>query len=110
WTPSESFDWFARDLVRDHARAIELGGSVSQASLSSGLPAPLTSLVGREVDLGTVADQLSTNRLVTIIGTGGAGKTRLAPQAASVGHNAILVELAPVGPSELMVAILTASG
>jgi predicted ATPase len=110
WIPSENFDWFVRDLGTDRARAIELGGSVSRTRTPSELPAQLTTLVGRELELGTVADQLLANRLVTIIGTGGAGKTRLAIEAASDRRNAILVELAPVGPSEILGAILAASG
>ncbi|WP_172582267.1 AAA family ATPase [Subtercola boreus] len=50
------------------------------------------------------------NRLVTIIGTGGAGKTRLALETAFHRENALLVELAPVGPSEVTAAVLTATG
>jgi predicted ATPase len=110
WIPSDNFDWFVRDLATDRARAIELGGSVGPSVRAPELPAQLTSLIGREVELGIVADQLLTNRLVTIIGTGGAGKTRLAIEAATGQKNAILVELAPVGPSEIMGAILAASG
>jgi predicted ATPase len=110
WLPSEDFDWFLRDLRRDHARAIELGGSVDRTRPERDLPAQLTSLVGRETELETVAAQLAGNRLVTIIGTGGAGKTRLAIESASGRRGAILVELAPVGPSEIMSAILTATG
>jgi predicted ATPase len=110
WIPSDNFDWFAHDLGKDRARAIELGGSVGRARPAPNLPAQLTSLIGRELELGTVADQLLSNRLVTIIGTGGAGKTRLALESASGRKSAILVEFAPVGPSEIMGAILTASG
>ena len=110
WIPSENFDWFARDLASDRARALQLGGSVGRLRSSPELPAQLTSLIGRELELKTIADQLLANRLVTIIGTGGAGKTRLALEAASNRRNAILVELAPVGANEIMGAILTASG
>jgi predicted ATPase/DNA-binding SARP family transcriptional activator len=45
------------------------------------LPASLTSFVGREPELGAVAELLRVHRLVTITGTGGAGKTRLALEA-----------------------------
>jgi predicted ATPase len=110
WIPSDNFDWFVRDLSADRAKAIELGGSARRSPAAPELPAQLTSLIGRELELGTVADQLLANRLVTIIGTGGAGKTRLAIEAASGRKNAILIELAPVGPGEIMGAILTASG
>ncbi|BCJ63302.1 ATP-binding protein [Polymorphospora rubra] len=46
------------------------------------LPVPLTSLLGREELLGTVAGRLAAHRLVTLTGPGGAGKTRLALAAA----------------------------
>ena len=110
WTPSENFDWFERDLRRDHAKAVELGGAARGVDFAQPIPAPLTSLVGREVELATVRDQLGVNRLVTIIGTGGAGKTRLAMETAAGERGAVLVELAPVGPSELLAAVLSATG
>jgi predicted ATPase len=109
WIPSENFDWFVKDLMRDHARAIELGG-VAQRASTSDLPAQLTSLVGREAELDTIRAQLAANRLVTIIGTGGAGKTRLAVEAASRHRHSVLVELAPAGPSEVQGAVLAATG
>ncbi|MFI6498062.1 BTAD domain-containing putative transcriptional regulator [Nonomuraea typhae] len=42
------------------------------------LPAPLTSFVGRDAELRLLARLLESSRLVTIVGPGGAGKTRLA--------------------------------
>ncbi|MBT2224761.1 BTAD domain-containing putative transcriptional regulator [Nonomuraea sp. NEAU-A123] len=45
---------------------------------SRGAPSQLTSFVGRQEDLGALADLLTAARLVTLIGPGGAGKTRLA--------------------------------
>ncbi|HTX01452.1 MAG TPA: tetratricopeptide repeat protein, partial [Acidimicrobiales bacterium] len=49
---------------------------------SSNLPVALTPLVGREAELGRLKALLGTNRLVTVVGTGGCGKTRLAAAAA----------------------------
>jgi non-specific serine/threonine protein kinase len=46
------------------------------------LPVPLASFVGREHQLEQVSRLLSTNRLVTLTGTGGVGKTRLALEIA----------------------------
>jgi predicted ATPase/DNA-binding SARP family transcriptional activator len=46
------------------------------------LPAQLTSFVGRDADLARIGALLSSARLVTVTGPGGAGKTRLAIEAA----------------------------
>lgn len=46
------------------------------------LPSPLSELVGRSSELAEVAGLLAANRLVTITGVGGVGKTRLAIEAA----------------------------
>jgi len=48
------------------------------------LPAPLTRFVGREAELARSAALLAEARLLTLTGAGGAGKTRLAIQLASV--------------------------
>lgn len=45
------------------------------------LPAPLTSFIGRERERERVRDLLTDHRLVTVVGPGGAGKTRLAVEA-----------------------------
>ena len=45
------------------------------------LPAPLTSFLGREQDLAKLDRLLGQTRLVTLTGTGGTGKTRLALEA-----------------------------
>jgi predicted ATPase/class 3 adenylate cyclase len=46
------------------------------------LPAPLTSFVGRQAEIDAVADRVTEGRLITLVGPGGAGKTRLAIEAA----------------------------
>jgi predicted ATPase/DNA-binding SARP family transcriptional activator len=51
-------------------------------STRSNLPARLTSFVGRDLELTQVTRALAGARLVTLTGTGGAGKTRLAVEAA----------------------------
>ncbi|MEU0881290.1 BTAD domain-containing putative transcriptional regulator [Lentzea sp. NPDC005914] len=47
-----------------------------------GVPAQLTSFIGRDDDLRRVTKWLQENRLVTLIGPGGTGKTRLAVEVA----------------------------
>ncbi|WP_187144948.1 BTAD domain-containing putative transcriptional regulator [Streptomyces sp. H39-C1] len=59
------------------------------------LPTQLTSFVGRDEELDRIGAQLSEGRLVTLIGPGGAGKTRIAIEAAGrYGGEACFVELA----------------
>ena len=110
WIPSENFDWFQRDLLRDRSTAVDLGGVMPTRSARSNVTVPLTSLVGREGELAAIAAQLRTSRLVTIVGTGGAGKTRLAVETALGHHGSVLVELAPVGAGEVLAAVLAATG
>jgi predicted ATPase/DNA-binding SARP family transcriptional activator len=42
------------------------------------VPIPLTRFIGREADVATIVDRMRTARLVTLVGVGGTGKTRLA--------------------------------
>jgi predicted ATPase/DNA-binding SARP family transcriptional activator len=82
----------------------------------AGLPARLTSFVGREKETVQVADLLGTARLVTLTGPGGVGKTRLAIECAAGRDERIpgrvwLVELAPLSdPAEVSGAVLGALG
>jgi predicted ATPase/DNA-binding SARP family transcriptional activator len=46
-------------------------------------PVPLTTFIGREEDLRKVRKLLAEHRLVTLLGPGGTGKTRLAVEVAS---------------------------
>jgi len=52
------------------------------AAPPSNLPLHLTSFVGREAELRSIKAMVHSTRLVTLIGTGGAGKTRLAAEVA----------------------------
>ena len=48
-----------------------------------GIPTALTALVGRERDIAEVTRLVADNRLVTLVGSGGVGKTRLAIEEAA---------------------------
>lgn len=66
------------------------------------LPVRLTELVGREADVASVLEALDTHRLVTIVGTGGIGKTRLAIHAAESHQHRHGAEIAFVDLSSLI--------
>jgi predicted ATPase/class 3 adenylate cyclase len=76
-----------RDLDRPmHVFQIGDGSFPLLRSLSvfpGNLPTQLTSFVGRQKELASVAKALEAFRLVTLTGTGGVGKTRLAVLAAA---------------------------
>jgi predicted ATPase/DNA-binding CsgD family transcriptional regulator len=57
--------------------------TVAAKSVPRSLPVQLTSFVGRRAELRAIRDLLGRVRLVTLTGPGGAGKTRLAWQAAA---------------------------
>jgi non-specific serine/threonine protein kinase len=71
------------------------------------LPAEVTSFVGREKEIHEVRRLLSRTRLLTLTGSGGTGKTRLALRAASealgdFSNGAWLVDLAPLSDPDLV--------
>ncbi|MGW5732217.1 MULTISPECIES: BTAD domain-containing putative transcriptional regulator [Streptomyces] len=80
------------------------------------LRARLTSFVGREDDIEAIRGDLARARLVTLLGPGGAGKTRLSQEAAEAHAEGVpdgvwLAELAPVeDPDAVPEAVLTALG
>lgn len=75
------------------------------------LPVQLTSFIGREKAMQQVMILLIKTRLLTIIGSGGAGKTRLAMQAGAdliddFANGVFIAELAPVSDPELIIQTL----
>ncbi len=81
-------------------------------ALPNNLPLQLTSFVGRDNEIQRVVDLLEGHRLVTLVGTGGVGKTRLALQ---VGADMLdnyedgvwFIELAPLSDGTLILTELT---
>ncbi|MFF9064107.1 BTAD domain-containing putative transcriptional regulator [Streptomyces sp. NPDC014891] len=75
------------------------GGRVATGpGTAAGLPARLTSFIGREEELGALGADWAVRRLVTLTGPGGVGKTRLALEAAGAYRDGTvhLAELASV--------------
>ena len=71
------------------------------------LPRPLTSFVGRETELAALHHARQTQRLVTVTGVGGVGKSRLVLESVTArtdGHPGPvwLVELAPLTQADLL--------
>jgi predicted ATPase/DNA-binding CsgD family transcriptional regulator len=64
--------------ANDRSALVERGLELRRARRRSRLPAPFTSFVGRSREVVDLVDLLRSERLVTLIGTGGAGKSRLA--------------------------------
>ena len=73
--------------------------------VSGNVRVALTSFVGRDVEIEKIASLVRENRLLTLVGPGGAGKTRLANEAgrrlpAEFSGGVWMVELAPVRSSD----------
>ena len=90
------------DLVNDF-----LPLRVAKVVISQRLPVQFTSFVGREADISQVRDLVTQNRLVTLTGAGGVGKTRMAIQVAGQSVNEFAdgiwyVDLAPITDPDLV--------
>ena len=75
------------------------------APVAGNLPEPLSSFLGRNAELEQLGEAFRSSRLVTLIGPGGVGKTRLAVEAATrlrdeYSGGAWLIELADVTEPE----------
>jgi predicted ATPase/class 3 adenylate cyclase/DNA-binding CsgD family transcriptional regulator len=89
---------------------------VAKSIVSQHLPVQLTTFIGREAELAQVRDLLSDNRLVTLTGAGGVGKTRVAVQVAAqiadeFADGVWWVDLAPItDPEVIPIAVACAFG
>ncbi|WP_187438127.1 BTAD domain-containing putative transcriptional regulator [Actinomadura decatromicini] len=100
----------SKELADVHL-AILRGDRSEDGEPRANLPAQLTSFVGRDEELRRVGKMLADGRLVTLLGPGGAGKTRLAVEAAGRERGDVcFVDLAPVAPDEVPKALLGALG
>jgi predicted ATPase/DNA-binding SARP family transcriptional activator len=70
----ETTDLFERIRAGEH----DVQSPLSASAISGNLPAELTPLVGRRRDVELLGTALKNYRLISIVGTGGIGKSRLA--------------------------------
>src|SRR3954468_2436915 len=104
-TPIHAFQVVHPDLPREFPRLRSLQTAVGN------LPSQLTSFVGRDEEVIALVDALEHARLVTLTGTGGVGKTRLAVQvaadvAADFADGAWVCELAAANDDLLMAQVI----
>jgi predicted ATPase len=110
-----------RQEIPQAATALPDAAAASQPAQQPGEPTgpraakvrrPPTSFIGRDDDVAGVLKRLGAERLVTLTGPGGVGKTRLSTEvAARITAPAWLAELAPVtDPAEVPYAVLEALG
>jgi predicted ATPase len=116
--PENRYDDWAeerRDALAElrEALAAELAALGAAEGLRP-LPAEASSFVGRRRELRELRRLLRRTRLLTLTGTGGAGKTRLAVELArteesAYSDGAVFVELAPVEDADLVVQAVAAA-
>lgn len=89
-------------------------GAAAPPALATNLPAAISDFIGREQELAELAALIGEHRLVTVIGTGGIGKTRLGLEvgrriAPSFRDGIWLAELAPLGDPALVATVTKAA-
>src|SRR5258706_5858150 len=95
------FQVVAADLQKDFPALTSI------ATATNNLPTQLTSFVGRERELKEAREKLLSARLLTLIGPGGTGKTRLSLQLGADGlplftDGVLFIELAPLAEPVLI--------
>ncbi|MCX5225862.1 BTAD domain-containing putative transcriptional regulator [Streptomyces sp. NPDC006553] len=119
--PSPALRALHAELLAQGPRTEPKRGSTSEpdhapATAPGNLRARLTSFVGRDEEIAALRKDLKDARLVTLLGPGGAGKTRLSQEAAERAAGAWpdgvwVAELAPVtDPEAVPEAVLAAVG
>jgi len=92
---------------------LELPAAAPAEIIPSNLPQQLTPFIGRETELAEIATRLAAPdcRLLTLVGPGGMGKTRLALQAATealdvFAHGVCYVRLAPLDSHQFLITAI----
>ena len=99
-------------LLRGELKPVARSRRPGRATLPRSWQRPGTPLIGREDDVTAVAGHLAEAPLVTIVATGGAGKTRLAAEVARLAAGPVrVIELAGIrAAAEVAPAVLAALG
>jgi len=85
--------------------------SLDNPSFEHNLPFQLSNFVGRRAEVAALVELVRSSRLVSLVGAGGSGKTRLALQVGAellgTSHDGVfLVELAPLGGADQVAATI----
>jgi predicted ATPase/DNA-binding XRE family transcriptional regulator len=108
------FEAAARSAQRAKNGAVTVGPWTAASVSSNNLPRQVTPLIGREDDLAKIAALISEYSLITLVGAGGVGKTRLALRVGEAllensADGVWLVELAafgePASPVQIIASI-----
>ena len=96
-----------KDTAGVPGSVVEFPGTAEVVRPPYNLPLQLSSFIGREREIAEVEALLADNRLLTLTGAGGSGKTRLglaaAPEVAGEYEDGVwLVELAPLSDPDLV--------
>ena len=101
-----------RELSRLAPRSVaRVAADATTATFQNNLPLNLTSFVGRETELAEIGDAVEKHRLVTLVGSGGIGKTRTTLQVAAArldrtSGGVWFVELAPLTTGDYVPATI----
>ncbi len=101
-------------LAESARRARGLRSHEHDATPAHNLPRQLTSFLGRDADVRAIATLVRTAPLVSVVGTGGIGKTRVAIEVANqlladFPDGVWFVELAPLNDPDLVVHAIAAA-
>jgi predicted ATPase/DNA-binding SARP family transcriptional activator len=103
--------------LRDQPAAASAASTIAPAAVAAGtLPTPLTAFIGRQRELSELSQRLRDPacRLLTLLGPGGSGKSRLALEAARLlspdfTHCAVFVPLNPLTSTDAILPALAAA-
>jgi predicted ATPase/DNA-binding SARP family transcriptional activator/Tfp pilus assembly protein PilF len=100
-----------KKILKGEVKPVRVEKQIETTTPKNNLPLQLSSFIGREKEQEEVIRLVKKNRLVTLVGVGGIGKTRLSIQTASELLNEFpngtwLVEFAPLSDPALMPQVI----